>query len=131
MLWFAIIMGLGYLAYGFIGINKFVEIFVPWEESFRVMCRSLSRLNRAPFLRHLIHLFCGILLLAGRHEKHRLGRCHQYSLMAIFQCRGWCHYHERSGQQRTPRTRWLVDAFLYGMNLDLDWTAIIPEVNQK
>ncbi|KAA3622743.1 MAG: sodium:solute symporter, partial [Bacteroidetes bacterium] len=26
---FAIIMGLGYLAYGFIGIGKFVEIFVP------------------------------------------------------------------------------------------------------
>ena len=28
---FAIILGLGYLAYGFIGIGKFVEIFVPWE----------------------------------------------------------------------------------------------------
>src|SRR5512145_1119001 len=28
---FAIILGLGYLAYGFIGIGKFVEVFVPWE----------------------------------------------------------------------------------------------------
>jgi glucosamine--fructose-6-phosphate aminotransferase (isomerizing) len=24
-------MGLGYLAYGFIGLGKFVEIFIPWE----------------------------------------------------------------------------------------------------
>ncbi len=28
---FALIMGLGYLAYGFIGLGKFVEIFLPWE----------------------------------------------------------------------------------------------------
>ena len=28
---FAVILGLGYLAYGFIGIGKFIEIFIPWE----------------------------------------------------------------------------------------------------
>ncbi len=28
---FAILLGLGYLAYGFIGVGKFVEIFLPWE----------------------------------------------------------------------------------------------------
>ena len=28
---FALIMGFGYLAYGFVGIGKFIEIFIPWE----------------------------------------------------------------------------------------------------
>src|SRR5690606_5360742 len=28
---FALIMCLGYLAYGFVGLGKFVEIFIPWE----------------------------------------------------------------------------------------------------
>ena len=28
---FALIMCLGYLAYGFIGLGKFIEIFIPWE----------------------------------------------------------------------------------------------------
>jgi SSS family solute:Na+ symporter len=28
---FALIMGLGYLTYGFIGLGKFVMIFIPWE----------------------------------------------------------------------------------------------------
>ena len=28
---FALIMGLGYLTYGFIGLGKFMEIFIPWE----------------------------------------------------------------------------------------------------
>ena len=28
---FALISGLGFLAYGFIGLGKFMEIFIPWE----------------------------------------------------------------------------------------------------
>ncbi len=28
---FAVIGALGFLAYGFIGLGKFVEIFMPWE----------------------------------------------------------------------------------------------------
>ena len=52
---FAVLSVLGFLAYGFVGIGKFIEIFLPWSTVAPLgALRRRARARRAP-LRHRLH----------------------------------------------------------------------------
>lgn len=127
---FAIIMGLGYLAYGFIGIGKFVEIFIPWE-----LVSAYVPFTVAPeFVPH----FYGILLTCFAVFYSLLGGMMgivwadvlQYGLMTISAIVvGVLAMNAVANNTLLVPDGWLTPFF--GMRLDLDWSTIIPEVNQK
>ena len=127
---FAIIMGLGYLAYGFIGIGKFVEIFVPWEVVSSYVPFSVSAEYVPHFYGIVFTCFAVFYALLGGMKSIVWADLIQYALMAISSIVvGVIAMNAVASNELLVPDGWLTPFF--GMSLDLDWTAIIPEVNQK
>ena len=127
---FAIIMGLGYLAYGFIGIGKFVEIFVPWEVVSGYVPFAVSAEYVPHFYGIVFTCFAVFYSLLGGMKSIVWADLIQYALMAISSIVvGVIAMNAISDNPLLVPDGWLTPFF--GMHLDLDWTTIIPEVNQK
>jgi Na+/proline symporter len=127
---FALIGGLGFLAYGFVGLGKFVEIFLPWEA-----VQPLLGINVAPeFVPHLygivFTLAAVLYTILGGMRSIVLADVLQFTIMtvsavvvAVIAMTALAH---------TPLV--VPDGWMspwFGWELDLDWTGIITEVNQK
>lgn len=127
---FAIIMGLGYLAYGFIGIGKFVEIFVPWEYVSAYVPFSLPEEYVAHFYGIIFTCFAVFYALLGGMMSIVWADVIQYTLMAVSSIVvGVIAMNAVADNSLLAPDGWLTPFF--GMRLGLDWTNIIPEVNQK
>ncbi|MCB0563828.1 MAG: Na+:solute symporter [Phaeodactylibacter sp.] len=127
---FAIIMGLGYLAYGFIGIGKFVEIFVPWE----VVSAYIPFVVPPEYVPHFYGIiftcFAVFYALLGGMMSIVWADVVQYGLMAISSIVvGIIAMNAVADNPLLVPDGWMTPFF--GMRLDLDWSALIPEVNQK
>jgi len=127
---FAIIMGLGYLAYGFIGVGKFVQIFIPWD--------TVSPYLPFKVPPHYVPHFYGIVLTAFAVFYSLLGGMMsivwadvmQFVLMAISAIViGILAMMSLNESALLVPDGWLTPFF--GMRLDLDWSNIIPQVNDK
>ena len=127
---FALIGCLGFLAYGFIGLGKFIEIFVPWD-----MVKDYVPFNVSP---HYVAHFYGIIftlfamfysILGGMHSIV-LGDLIKYAIMTIgcFAIAAIAMMHMRGNTLNVP-AGW-NDPF-FGWNLNLDWTGIVNEANLK
>lgn len=127
---FAIIMGLGYLAYGFIGIGKFVEIFVPWEVVSAYVPFAISPEYVPHFYGLIFTCFAVFYSLLGGMMSIVWADLVQYILMAISSIViGVIAMNAIAANELLVPDGWLTPFF--GMRLDLDWTNIIAEVNQK
>jgi solute:Na+ symporter, SSS family len=127
---FALIGCLGFLAYGFIGLGKFVMIFIPWEIvsphiPFHVPAQFVPHVYGIVFT--LVAVFYTIL---GGMTSIVLADLLQYIIMtlasiaiAIIAMIALSHntLHVPDG--------WMSPFF--GWNLNLDWSGIIREVNDK
>lgn len=127
---FAIIMGLGYLAYGFIGIGKFVEIFIPWE----VISPYIPFTVTEEYLPHLYGIvftcFAVFYSLLGGMLSIVWADLIQYILMTISAIViGIIAMQAVASNELLVPDGWLTPFF--GMHLDLDWGNLISEVNQK
>ena len=127
---FAIIMGLGYLAYGFIGIGKFVEIFVPWEVVSAYVPFTISPDYVPHFYGIIFTCFAVFYALLGGMKSIVWADVVQYTLMAISSIVvGVIAMNAIADNPLLVPDGWKTPFF--GMHLDLDWNNIIPEVNQK
>ncbi len=127
---FAIIMGLGYLAYGFIGIGKFVEIFVPWEVVSGYIPFEVSPEYVAHFYGIIFTCFAVFYSLLGGMMSIVWADLLQYVLMTISAIVvGVIAMDTLAAHELIVPDGWISPFF--GMRLDLDWTHIIPEVNEK
>ncbi|MCB9274136.1 MAG: Na+:solute symporter [Lewinellaceae bacterium] len=127
---FAIIMGLGYLAYGFIGIGKFAEIFVPWEVVSPYVPFELSAEYVPHFYGIIFTCFAVFYALLGGMMSIVWADVVQYGLMAISSLVvGIIAMNAMAGNQLIAPDGWLTPFF--GMRLNLDWSGIIHEVNDK
>ncbi|MCB0637784.1 MAG: Na+:solute symporter [Lewinella sp.] len=127
---FAIIMGLGYLAYGFIGIGKFVEIFVPWEVISPYIPFTISAEYVPHFYGILLTCFAVFYALLGGMMSIVWADVVQYTLMAISSIVvGVIAMNALAASDLLVPDGWMTPFF--GWGLDLDWSALIPEVNQK
>lgn len=127
---FAIIMGLGYLAYGFIGVGKFVEIFVPWEFVSQYIPFAVSPEFVPHFYGIIITCFAVFYTLLGGMLSIVWTDLIQYTLMAISSIViGIIAMNALADNTLLVPDGWMTPFF--GMNLDLDWSTIIPEVNAK
>lgn len=127
---FAIILGLGYLAYGFIGIGKFIEIFIPWEAVSTYIPFDIP----AEFVPHFygicFTLFAIFYSLIGGMLSIVWADVIQYCLMAISGVIiGVIAMNAIAANTLVVPDGWMSPFF--GHRLDLDWNQIIPEVNQK
>lgn len=127
---FAIIMGLGYLAYGFIGIGKFVEIFVPWEVVSAYVPFNVSAEYVPHFYGIIFTLFAVFYSLLGGMLSIVWADVMQFALMAISSIVvGVIAMNALAANELLVPDGWMTPFF--GSHLDLDWSTIIPEVNEK
>jgi len=127
---FAILLGLGYLAYGFIGVGKFVEIFVPWEFASQYVPFDVAPQYVAHFYGVLLTCFAVFYALLGGMMSIVWADVLQFVLMAIAAIViGVIAMSALNESALAVPQGWMSPWF--GMNLDLDWSSIIPQVNEK
>lgn len=127
---FAIIMGLGYLAYGFIGVGKFVEIFVPWELVSGYVPFNISPEYVPHFYGIILTSFAVFYALLGGMMSIVWADLIQFVLMAIAAIViGVLAMMALNVTPLSVPDGWLTPFF--GARLELDWGTIIPQVNEK
>jgi len=127
---FAIIMGLGYLAYGFIGIGKFIEIFIPWEYMSQYLPLDIPAEYVPHFYGIIFTAFAVFYSLLGGMMSIVWADVIQYILMAVSSLViAVIAMNAVASESFLLPDGWLTPFF--GMHLDLDWSNIIAEVNQK
>ncbi|MDX2278510.1 MAG: sodium:solute symporter family protein [Saprospiraceae bacterium] len=127
---FALIGCLGFLAYGFIGLGKFVEIFLPWEYVAPYLPFEIAPKWVAHFYGIIFTLFAVFYSILGGMKGIVLGDVVMYAIMTVsaFCVGGIAMYHLNGNNLPVPAD-WYTLGF--GWNMNMDWTAIIPAVNQK
>jgi SSS family solute:Na+ symporter len=127
---FALIGCLGFLAYGFVGLGKFVEIFVPWH-----MVKDYVPFEVAPqyvphFYGIVFTLFATFYSVLGGMHSIVLGDAIKYAIMTIgcIAIGVIAFTHLRTQALQVPEG-WANPFF--GWNLELDWSKLVPDANKK
>ena len=129
---FALIGCLGFLAYGFIGLGKFIEIFIPWQQVQPYIPFIVPRAYVAHFYGIIFTLFAMFYSILGGMHSIVLGDLIKYIIMTIacisIAIIAMMHLHTGSNSLVIP-DGWLSPSF--GWHLNLDWNAINVAVNDK
>ncbi len=127
---FAIIGCLGFMVYGFIGLGKFMEVFIPWEVVSPYVPFAVPD-KYVPHLYGIVFTLAAIIYtVLGGMTSIVLADILQYTIMTISAVvvAGIAMSHLSSHALNVPEG-WLSPFF--GWNLGLTWTGIIEEVNSK
>ncbi|WP_053990886.1 sodium:solute symporter family protein [Mangrovimonas sp. TPBH4] len=127
---FALIMCLGYLAYGFIGLGKFIEIFIPWEMVSNYVPFHVTPEYVPHFYGTIFTLFAVFYSLLGGMSGIVWADVVQFAIMTIAALVIGCLGFQAVGAQGLNVPDGWKSPF-FGWELNLDWSNIIPEVNQK
>jgi SSS family solute:Na+ symporter len=127
---FALLSCLGYLAYGFVGLGKFIEIFVPWDLVKGYIPFYIAP-QYAPHVYGIIFtLFAMFYAILGGMHSIVMGDIIKYCIMTVACI--WVAIiavDKMSGQMLNVPNGWYSPFF--GKNLGISWTGIISEVNNK
>ena len=125
---FALIMCLGYLAYGFIGLGKFIEIFIPWKVISPYLPFSLPESYVPHFYGIIFTMFAVFYTVLGGMKSIVWADLVQYSIMTISSIAiAVIAMKALSGNSLVVPEGWSNP--LFSWKLSLDWNQIIPEVN--
>lgn len=127
---FAILLGLGYLAYGFVGVGKFIEIFIPWETVSAYIPFEISPVYVPHFYGLIVTCFAVFYTILGGMLSIVWTDVFQYILMAI-SCVVIAVIAMNAVNTHDLNVPLSWDNPFFGINLNLDWSSIIPEVNEK
>jgi solute:Na+ symporter, SSS family len=126
---YALISCLGFLAYGFIGLGKFMMIFIPWEYVSVIIPFEVS----AEYIPHvygiIFTLFAMFYAIIGGMRSIVWADVLQYIIMTISALAVGIIAMislNKMGALNVPEG-WMTPGF--GWNLNMDWSNIIPEVN--
>ncbi|MCX2451990.1 Na+:solute symporter [Pedobacter sp. PLR] len=127
---FALLSCLGFLAYGFIGLGKFVEIFIPWEFVKAYVPFEVSPHYVPHFYGIIFTLFAMFYSILGGMHGIVFGDMIKYAIMTVV-CISIAVIAmiNLNGQQLNVPKGW--DSPFFGTHLALDWTGIIDDVNKK
>ncbi|MEQ9309210.1 MAG: sodium:solute symporter family protein [Balneolaceae bacterium] len=127
---FALIMGLGYLTYGFIGLGKFVEIFVPWEFLSVYIPLDIPLEYIPHFYGIIFTCFAIFYSLLGGMMSIVWADLVQFIIMAVSGIViGVIAMMALAENSLLIPEGWMTPFF--GWELNMDWSSIIPEVNDK
>jgi solute:Na+ symporter, SSS family len=127
---FALLSCLGFLAYGFIGLGKFVEIFVPWSLVQPYVPFTVSPEFVPHFYGMLFTFFAVFYSVLGGMASIVWADVLQYAIMTAASI--VVAVIAMNNLETTPLNvpeAWHTPFF--GATLDLDWTGIIDDVNAK
>jgi Na+/proline symporter len=129
---FALLSCLGFMAYGFVGLGKFIQIFIPWEVvqphvPFHVSPALVPDLYGIVFT-----LFAVFYAILGGMRSIVLGDVIKYVIMTIacisVAVIAMLRLHH-SGRSLPVPDGWLNPFF--GWRLNLDWRGIVDDANRK
>ena len=127
---FALIGCLGFMAYGFIGLGKFIEIFIPWSVVGPYLPFEIAPQWVPHFYGVIFTLFAVFYAVAGGMSGIVWGDVLMYGIMTIAAVAvgGIAMYHLHGHAINVPEA-WHTPTF--GATLNMDWSGILPEVNRK
>jgi solute:Na+ symporter, SSS family len=127
---FALIGCLGFLAYGFVGLGKFIEIFIPWNVVQGYVPFDIAPQYVAHFYGIVFTLFAVFYSVLGGMHSIVLGDLVKYIIMTIgcFAIAVIAMIHLNGTSLNVP-PGWTNPFF--GLHLNLDWSNIIPDANKK
>ncbi len=127
---FALIGCLGFLAYGFVGLGKFIEIFIPWNVVKDYVPFDIAPQYVAHFYGIVFTLFAVFYSVLGGMHSIVLGDLIKYIIMTIgcISIAVIAMIHLNGNSLNIPHG-W-TDPF-FGWHLNLDWLNIIPDANKK
>jgi solute:Na+ symporter, SSS family len=127
---FALISCLGFLAYGFVGLGKFIEIFIPWDVAKAYLPFDIPARYVPHFYGIVFTLFAMFYSIIGGMHSIVLGDVIKYMIMIVASLAiGVIAMQHLKGQSLHTPAGW--DNPFFGWKLNLDWSNIIPEANQK
>ncbi|MEO6682259.1 MAG: sodium:solute symporter family protein [Ginsengibacter sp.] len=127
---FALLSCLGFMAYGFIGLGKFVEIFIPWSQVSAYVPFYVS----PEFVPHVYGIFFTLVAVVyaimGGMRSIVLADVIQYVIMTIAAVVvAIIAMNKLSVQPLNVPEGWASPFF--GKEMGMDWSSIIAEVNEK
>jgi SSS family solute:Na+ symporter len=127
---FAIIGCLGFLAYGFVGLGKFIEIFVPWSLVQPYVPFHVGAEYVAHFYGIVFTLFAMFYSILGGMHSIVTGDLVKYIIMTVGCIAiGIIAATRLYGHSLNVPVNW-SDPF-FGWKLGLNWSGIINDVNKK
>ncbi|RYZ26051.1 MAG: sodium:solute symporter [Chitinophagaceae bacterium] len=127
---FALIGCLGFLAYGFIGLGKFIEIFVPWNLVQPYIPFDIGPGYVAHFYGIVFTIFAMFYSILGGMHSIVLGDLIKYAVMTVgcisIAVIAMIHL---DGKTLNLPQGW-NDPF-FGWNLNMDWSGIAADANKK
>ncbi|HYE54292.1 MAG TPA: sodium:solute symporter family protein, partial [Chitinophagaceae bacterium] len=127
---FAVIGCLGFLAYGFIGLGKFIETFVPWHMVRDYIPFYIAPEYAAHFYGIVFTLFAMFYSILGGMHSIVLGDLIKYSIMTI----GCIAIAVIAMQHLDGRTLNVPEGWgdpFFGWELGLNWSGIVDDANKK
>lgn len=127
---FALISCLGFLAYGFIGLGKFMQVFIPWDVVQEYVPFHITEKYVPHFYGIVFTLFAMFYSIIGGMHSIVLGDVIKYIVMTIACIAiGVIAMQHLSGNKLNVPDGWGNPFFNW--NLNLDWTAIAADANKK
>ncbi|MBI1344072.1 MAG: sodium:solute symporter [Terrimonas sp.] len=127
---FAILSCLGFLAYGFVGLGKFVEIFIPWESVKEFIPFSVAPAYVPHFYGVVFTMIAVVYAILGGMRSIVLADVIQYVIMTVAAVAvAIIAMNKLSGHSLHVPDGWNNPFF--GRTMGLDWSQIIADVNEK
>ncbi len=127
---FALISCLGFLAYGFVGLGKFMEIFIPWEAVKDYIPFNVPGKYVPHFYGIVFTLFAMFYSILGGMHSIVLGDVIKYVIMTIgCICIAVIAMRHLDGQTLIVPDGWKDPLFSWKLNLD--WSRIAADANKK
>jgi len=127
---FALLSCLGFLAYGFIGLGKFVEIFIPWETVSNYIPFDVAAEYVPHFYGIMFTLFAVFYSLLGGMSGIVWADVLQFAIMTVSALViAFIGYQAIGNNPLVVPDGWMSPFF--GWELNMDWSEIIPQVNEK
>lgn len=127
---FALISCLGFLAYGFVGLGKFVQVFVPWDMIKDYIPFAISEKYVPHFYGIIFTLFAMFYSIIGGLHSIVLGDAIKYAVMTIACIAIAVIAIQHLGGQKLNVPQGWDDPF-FSWNLNLDWGRIAADANKK
>jgi Na+/proline symporter len=129
---FALLSCLGFMAYGFVGLGKFMQIFIPWESIKGYVPFQVPPQYVPHFYGIVFTLFATFYSVLGGMHSIVLGDVIKYVLMTVacisIGVIAMLRLHESNHTLAVPPS-WANPFF--GWRLGLDWKGIVDDVNKK
>ncbi len=127
---FAILSCLGFLAYGFIGLGKFVEIFIPWEIVSNYIPFNVPAAYIPHFYGIIFTFFAVFYSIIGGMSGIVWTDVLQYTIMTVSSVAIAVIAYQAMGENTLDVPDGWMNPF-FGWELNMDWSGIIDEVNTK